>query len=52
MVRILNGIWNPEAQPFEMQTNGKQSLDLEWSCFGMVETLATAKDRPFENGTI
>ena len=22
MVQILNGIWDPEAQPFEIQTNG------------------------------
>ena len=21
MVRISNGVWNPEAQPFEIQTN-------------------------------
>ena len=44
MVRISNGIWNLEAQQFEIQTNslqfvkthmkfGQKGLDFEWSHF-------------------
>ena len=47
MVWILNGIQNPEAQPFEIQTNdchlvqnhlksGQKGLDIKWSGFQMV----------------
>ena len=54
MVWISNGIWNPEAQPFENRPrhfvftiwNPVFCPDLEWSCFQM------AKSRPFENQTI
>ena len=53
MVRILNGIQNPEAQPFEIWTNGchfvkkhlkcgQKCLDFEWSSFQMVGTIAIA----------
>ena len=65
MVRILNGIWNLEAQPFEIQTNGchfvkhhlksrQKCPDFEWSSFWIVGTKAAtiAKARPFENWTI
>ena len=61
----LNGIWNPEAQPFEIQTNGchfvkkhfkcgQKGPDFEWSGFQMVGTvaMATNKARPFEYQTI
>ena len=61
MVRIWNGILNPEAQPFEIRTNsrhfvknhlksGYKPLDFEWLGFQMVGTIATAKAkaRPFE----
>ena len=54
MVWISNGIWNPEAQPFEIRTNGRHFVknhlksgqkrpDFEW---------LIAKARPFENRTI
>ena len=65
MVWILNGILNLEAQPFEIQTNGRHFVknhlksgqkhpDFEWSGFLMVGTIAIAiaKARPFENRTI
>ena len=51
IVQILNVIWNLEAQPFEIQTNGRhfiknhlksgqKSPDFEWSGFQMVGTIA------------
>ena len=50
-IRISNGIWDPEATPFEIRTNGchfvKNNLkngqkcpDFEWPGFLMVATLA------------
>ena len=51
---IWSGIWNQEAQPFEIQTNGchfvkktclrsgQKSTDCEWSSFQMVGTKAIA----------
>ena len=61
MVWIWNGIWNPEAQPFEIWTNGchfvknhlksrQKCPDFEWSGFWMVGTIAAAiaKTWPFE----
>ena len=55
MVQISNGIWNPEAQPFEIRTKGghfvkKPRPDLEWFGFQVVGTksIAIAKARPFE----
>ena len=60
-VWIWNGIWNPEAQPFEIWTNGchlfknylksgKKCPDFDRFGFGMVGTItiAIAKVRPFE----
>ena len=41
MVWILNGIWNPEAQSFEIQ--------IEMSRFRMVGTISIAKAWPFKN---
>ena len=57
MVQISSGMWNPEAQLFEIRTNGSHFVknhlkswqkrqDFEWSYFGMT------KARPFENRTI
>ena len=44
MVWILNGIWNPDAQPFEIRTNGcifsVCNPDFEWSRFQMVGSIA------------
>ena len=61
MIRILNGIWNPEVQPFEIRTNlshffenhfksGQLCQDFKWSGFWMVGTtsIAIAKAWPFE----
>ena len=53
MVWILNGVWNPEAQPFEIWTNGRLFVknhlkfgqkwpNFEWSGFWMVGTIAMA----------
>ena len=61
MVWILNGICNLEAQPFEIQANGRffvktqlkprqKCLDFERSGFFMVGT--KVKAQPFENWTI
>ena len=63
IVQISNGIWNREAQPFEIWTNGHhfvvnhlksgpKSLDFQWSGFQMVGTIAIviAKAQPFEIG--
>ena len=58
MVQIFNGIWNPEAQLFEIRTNGYHFFrnhlkygrirpDFEWS-FLIVGTIAIAKVQPFE----
>ena len=65
MVRILNGIWNLEAQPFEIRINGchfiknhlksgQNCTDFEWFGFWMVGTRAIdiGKAQPFENRTI
>ena len=65
MVWISNGIWNPEAQTFKIQTNGRhfvtnhlksgqESLDFERSSFQMdgAIALATAKAQTFVNWTI
>ena len=65
MVQISNGIWNPEAQPFEIRTkcchffknhlkSGEKVLILNGQVFQMVGTLALAiaKAWPFENRTI
>ena len=65
LVWISNGIWNSEAQPFEVRTNGRHFFqnqlksgqkrpDFEWSGFQMfgTMTIAIAKTRPFENQTI
>ena len=60
MVWILNGIWNPEAQSFEIRTNGchfiinrlksrQKCPDFKWSSFWIVGTIAIAKAWPFEN---
>ena len=54
MVQVLNGVWNQEAQPFEIRTNGRHFVknhlksgqkrsDFEW---------LIAKARPFETRTI
>ena len=54
MVWILNGIWKPEAQPFEFRTNGRQPFfykPFEIWVVGPI-ALAIAKARPFENLTI
>ena len=61
MVRILNGIWNTEAQAFEIRINGhhfvknhlksrQKGLNFKWSGFWMDGAIAIA--RPFENLTI
>ena len=53
MVWILYGIWNPEAQPFKIRTNGSYFVRnhlksrqkwpyFEWSGFLMFETIAIA----------
>ena len=63
MVWISNGIWNPEAWPFENQINGRHFVknhlksgqehpDFEWSSFQTVGIKAIAKAWPFENQTI
>ena len=63
LFQILNGIWNLEAQPLEIWTNGhyfvksylkswKKCHDFESSGFIMVGTTAIAKGPPFENRTI
>ena len=66
MAWILNGIWNLETHPSEIQTNGphfaqkpfeiprQECPDFEWSGFQMVETIAIAiaKARPCDNLTI
>ena len=65
MVQISNGIWNQEAQPFEIGTNGSHFVknhlksgqkhpDFEWSGFQMVGTIAIAiaKAGPFKNWII
>ena len=58
MVWIPKGIWNLEAQPFEIQTNGlhfvrqkhlkfgQKCPDLEWSGFQMVGTIAISIAKP------
>ena len=54
MVWISNRIWKPEAQLFEIQTNGRHFVknhlksgqkrqDFEWSGFQMVGTIAIAQ---------
>ena len=59
LVRILDGIWNLEAQSFEIRTNGRHFVinhfksaqkcpDFEWSGFQMLGTIAIAKAQPFE----
>ena len=63
MVWISNGILNPKAQLFKIQTNGchyaknhlksgQKCLDFEWSGFQMVGTIAKAKAWLFKNRTI
>ena len=65
MVQISNGIWNLEAQPFEICTygrhfvknhlkSGQKHLDFEWSSLWMVDTIAIAiaKAPPYETRTI
>ena len=63
IVWILNGFCTPEAQPFELRTNGHHFVkhhlksgqkcpDFEWSSFQMVGTIAIAKAWPFANQTI
>ena len=65
MVHIPKGIWNLKARAFEIWTNGslfvkyhlksrQKCLDLEWSCFWMVGTVAIslAKAQPFKRRTI
>ena len=63
MVWVTNGIWNLEAGPFEILTNGchfvKNNLksgqkhpDFQRFYFQMVKTVAVALGRPFENLTI
>ena len=54
MVRISNGIWNPEAQPFEIWTNGSHfvkpfEIQTKMSEFRMIGTvvIAMAKARTF-----
>ena len=51
MVQILNGIRNPEGQPFEIQTNGSHFVKkiktekapvFDWSRFQIVGTIAIA----------
>ena len=64
-VRNSNGIWNLEAPPFEIQTNGRHFFknhlksvqkcpDFEWSSFWMVGSTAVplTKDQTFENPTV
>ena len=57
-VQFLNGIWNPKARPFEIQTNvchfvksqlksGQKHPGFKWSCFQMVGTIAL-QIGPFE----
>ena len=64
MVRFWNGIWNPEAQPFEIRTIGNhlnpdklqpfcQKLfeirtKMSWLWMVWTTALAISKDRPFE----
>ena len=50
MVQILNGVWNSEAQPFEIQTNGHQNKKPQnvQISYGLFLSLA----QPFENWTI
>ena len=60
---ILNGIWDMEAQPFEIWTKGHRFVinhlkswqkcpDFEWSGYQMVGIIAIAKAWPFENWSI
>ena len=53
MIDLMNGVWNPEAQPFKIQTNGchlvknhlksgQKSQNFKWSSFQMVGTIAIA----------
>ena len=61
IVRISDGIWNPESQPVEFQTNGRHYIknhlksgqkcpDFDLSGFQMVGTIAIAL--PSKNQTI
>ena len=63
MVQISNGIWNPEAQLFEIQTNGRHFVKTFWNLdkniqilngpvFEMIGTIALAKPQPFEKGSL
>ena len=58
MVLIWNGVCNPEAQQFEIWTNGSHfvikplEIRTKMSGFQMVGTIAIAKARQFENWTI
>ena len=62
-LHLLNGIWCPEAQPFEVPTNDSYFVknplnsrqkcpDFERSGFQMAGTIALAMAWPFEDRTI
>ena len=58
MVQISNGIWNLEAQPFDIWTNGSHfvkniwNLDFDWSGFGMIGTRGLHYQMPFPGNRI